>query len=254
VTSPYLNEPVADWPKITKKLLAHHPLTTNVILDVATQAWGCLWNTRVGVGKTAVEFNQLEVPATVVGYFFEVLFANELERRFPGIWRRCKKGDDKDLVYAPDPRLSVEIKTSGQLGLKVYGNRSYGQKVQNQLLLKKEKSGFYITINFYKQTLMLVRFGWIDADDWKPQASPTGQMAGLPGDVYQLKLIPIAGNYRLLAPVEIVPGIGSKTAVELASLGIETVGDLLLSTAALPPRILRIRDEIKASYSQEQSS
>ncbi len=126
--------------------------------------------------------------------------------------------------------------------------------MQNQLLTKKEKSGFYITINFFKQTLMLIRFGWIDADDWKPQASPTGQMAGLPDDVYQFKLVPIVGDYRLLAPVMVLPGIGSKTAVELATLGIETVGDLLLSTAALPARILRIRDEIKASHSQKQSS
>ena len=128
VTSPYSNKPVAARLKITKGLLVRHPLTTDVILEVATQAWGCLWNTRVGVGKTAVELNQLDVPATVVGYFFEVLFTNEMERRFPGKWRGCKKGDEKDLVYIPDPRLSVEIKTSGQLGLKVFGNRSYGQK------------------------------------------------------------------------------------------------------------------------------
>ena len=44
---------------------------------------------------------------------------------------------------------------------------------------KKEKSGFYITVNFFNQTLTLMRFGWIDADDWDPQEAPTGQMAGL---------------------------------------------------------------------------
>jgi hypothetical protein len=192
------------------------------------------------------------VPATVVGYFFEVLFAKEMERRFPGKWRGCQQGDEKDLVYIPNRDYSVEIKASGQLGLKVYGNRSYGQKVQNQLLAKKEKSGFYITVNFFKTSLSLIRFGWIDAGDWKPQASATGQMAGLPDDVYRYKLVRISGAYELLAPVGVVPGVGPKLASDLVGEGIATIGDLLKFQGNLPAKVLRIRDEIRPRYKWEQ--
>ena len=246
--SPYLNKPIATWPQITKRLLAKHPLSTELILDVANQSWNALWSTRVGAGRTAIDLNQLVVPATVVGYFFEVLFAKEMERRFPREWRGCRQGDEKDLVYIPDSRYSVEIKTSGQLGLRVFGNRSYGQKASKQRLAKKEKSGFYITVNFFRQTFVLIRFGWIDASDWKPQLAPTGQMAGLPDEVYAHKLVPIGGKYQLLAPVGILPGVGVKAAAELAKLHIATVGDLLGYKQTLPAKLVKIRDAANANY------
>lgn len=246
--SPYLNKPASAWPRVTKKLLAQHPLTPKLILEVATQSWEALWSTRVGAAQTAIDLNKLNVPATVVGYFFEVLFAKEMERRFSGRWRGCQQGDEKDLVYVPDPDYSVEIKTSGQLGLKVFGNRSYGQKVQNQPLAKKEKSGFYITVNFFKTSLSLIRFGWIDASDWRPQASPTGQMAGLPDEVYRSKLVRVSGSYELLAPVAILPGIGPKIASDLAVLGVLTIGDLLNFKEALPMKVAQLRDHIKPRY------
>ena len=134
------------------------------------------------------------------------------------------------------------------MGLRVYGNRSYGQQLQNLQLAKKEKSGYYITVNFFKQTLLLVRFGWIDATDWRPQASPTGQMAGLPDDVYRFKLVNLRGRYQLFAPLRILPGIGPKTAGELADRGIRTIDDLLSSKGELPAKIIAIREKIRADY------
>jgi ScaI restriction endonuclease len=247
--SPYADKPSSAWLKVTQKLLEAHPLRQETILAVATEAWGALWKTRIGTGDTAIRLKDLTVPATVVGYFFEVLFAKELARRFPSDWRGCQQGDEKDLVYIRDPAYSVEIKTSGQLGLKVYGNRSYGQQLQNKQLAKKEKSGYYITVNFFKQRLTLIRFGWIDASDWKPQASPTGQMAGLPDDVYRFKLVTVLGDYQRLAPLQILAGIGSKTAAELAERGIATIGDLLRFKDVLPAKILAIREAIKSIYS-----
>jgi len=91
---------------------------------------------------------------------------------------------------------------------------------------KKEKSGYYITINFYETTLNLIRFGWIDFNDWVSQVSPTGQMASLNSNVYEYKLEEIPGDYRLEATVEIINGIGEKTAGELANLGIMKLRDL----------------------------
>ena len=177
--------------------------------------------------------SDLNVPATVIGYFFEVLLARELELLCPDEWRGGASKDEKDLVYVPDPSLSIEVKTSGQLGYRIYGNRSYGQTAANDTLVKKEKSGYYLTVIFVGRALTLIRFGWIDADDWKPQAAPTGQMAGLSDAVYTSKLIPIAGEYRASAPIELLHGVGASTASEFHRCGITTIGDLLATSRGI---------------------
>lgn len=242
MTSPYANEPESAWPAITRRLVSEHPLKPATLRDAALSTWKRLWQTTVGSGPTSVGLAKLKVPATVVGYFFEVLLAREMERSAPGLWRGSQSKDQKDLVYLPDPSLSVEIKTSGQTGFKVYGNRSYGQNAGNDFLVKKEKSGYYITANFVNQTLTLIRFGWIDADDWDPQQAPTGQMAGLKKAVYDYKLIPIPGNYRQQAPIILLDGVGPKTEEQLAELEIRTVGDLMRYPGELPGRLAKIRD------------
>jgi hypothetical protein len=238
-SSPYFGKPESSWLTVTKQLITKHPLKRQLILEAALTAWGTLWQTTVGAGRLAVKLADLRVPATVVGYFFEILLARELERRDPR-WRGSQSKDEKDLVYLPDPSLSVEIKTSGQAGFKVFGNRSYGQKAASDLLVKKEKSGFYITANFFGQVLTLIRFGWIDADDWDPQEAPTGQMAGLKQAVYDYKLLPIPGTYRQQTPVLLLDGVGPATEKQFAELGINTVGDLLHYQGQLPSRLARI--------------
>lgn len=134
----------------------------------------------------------------------------------------------------------MEIKASGQAGFKVYGNRSYGQKRSPDAAVKKEKSGYYITVNFYQQVLTLIRFGWIDAEDWDAQEAPTGQMAGLKQAVYDSKLISIPGSYRQQAPILLMEGVGPATALQFAELGIRTVGDLLQYQKQLPSRLTSI--------------
>jgi hypothetical protein len=238
-SSPYSGKPKSSWLAITQQLVSNHPLKPAILLEAALTSWGTLWQTTVGIGPLSVKLADLRVPATIVGYFFEVLLARELEQRDP-LWRGNQSKDEKDLVYIPDPALSVEIKTSGQSGFKVYGNRSYGQKAESDLLIKKEKSGFYITVNFFNQTLTLIRFGWIDAEDWDPQEAPTGQMAGLKQAVYDFKLVPILGSYRQQAPVLLLDGVGPATEAQFAAIGIHTVGDLLLYQGELPSRLSRI--------------
>jgi hypothetical protein len=241
MASPYTDKPESEWLGITKQLIESHPLKTADLLNAAITTWSMLWQTTVGAGSVAVKLSDLRVPATIVGYFFEVLFARELGRRAPELWRGNRSKDEKDLVYLPDPSFSVEIKASGQHGFKVYGNRSYGQKSENALLAKKEKSGFYITVNFYEQTLTLVRFGWIDESDWDAQAAPTGQMAGLKQAVYDGKLLPLPGVYRQHAPVLLLEGVGEKMSLEFGKHAIKTLGDLIHHEAALPDRLARIK-------------
>lgn len=239
--SPYVGKTEKSWPAITQRLVSGHPLKLEELRDAALAVWGMLWHTTIGSGDTSIRLSELKVPATIVGYFFEILLGKELERRHPDHWRGTQSKDEKDIVYVPDPSFSVEIKASGQQGFRVYGNRSYGQKSENELLVKKEKSGFYLTVNFFKQALTLLRFGWIDADDWDPQESPTGQMAGLKKSVYDHKLIAIPGAYRQHAPIILLEGVGPKTAEEFDKIGIHTIGDLLSFSAELPTRLARIR-------------
>lgn len=228
MASPYAGIPTEQWSAKTKELVESHLLKLDDIRDVAITSWGTLWLTKIGEGDTVIRLDEIEVPATVIGYFFEKLFARELESRFPAVWRGGQSKDEKDIACIANPFFSIEMKTSGQLGTKIFGNRSYGQKVDDESLVSKvEKSGYYITVNFFGKTLTLLRFGWIDVSDWKPQKSATGQAASLSNDVYKYKLIEIAGDYRLSAPIGLLEGIGAKTAESFAEEGVTTIYDLL---------------------------
>jgi hypothetical protein len=226
--SPYEGVPRDKWQEITRQLVEKHPLKLDVIRKIAIESWSTLWHTRIGEGETAISLAGIDVPATVIGYFFEKLFGRELELKFPDVWRGGRSKDEKDLVCLTDSAYSTEIKSSGQLGTRIFGNRSYNQRAMDEgQVLKAEKSGYYITVNFYGQTLTLLRFGWIDLDDWKPQGAQTGQAATLPNCVYELKLIEITGFYQLAAPVGLLSGVGPSKVESFAREGVETIGQLL---------------------------
>lgn len=246
MASPYVGKHETQWADVTRALVQIHPLSLTIIHDVAHAAWGRLWCTRVGDAELGFPFAEADPPATVVGYFFEKLFAKELAARFPAVWRGGR-GSEKDLHCLSNEAFSIEMKASGQLGYKVYGNRSYGQQVENADAAKKDKSGYYITINFYRQTLTMLRFGWIDADDWQAQKSATGQMAGLGDDVYRYKLLTIHGPYILNGPVQIVEGVGPRAAAELTAAGLTTIGQLVTATT-VPARYAKLQATARERY------
>ena len=76
--SPYSGKPESEWLAITEQLVASHPLNRRRLRDAVIKTWSTLWQTTVGAGETSVKLTDLNVPATVVGYFFEVLLAREL--------------------------------------------------------------------------------------------------------------------------------------------------------------------------------
>ncbi|HAV5945239.1 ScaI family restriction endonuclease [Acinetobacter baumannii] len=220
--SPYLNQPTQQWQSITDNLIASHPLTLQNIHDAVFKAWSDVWTTVIGgqSGYRLIDASPLP-PAQVIGYLLEMLVAKEINlinNNF--IWGQ---GSQKDIHCISNDNFSIEMKTSGQLGYKVFGNRSYGQTGTTG---KKDKSGFYITVNYYDTTITLIRFGWIDSWDWTSQTASTGQAATLSNDAYAHKLKIIHGPYRLKAPVQIVTGIGPSVIPELHALGIITIEDL----------------------------
>lgn len=240
-SSPYRGKPESRWPAITKTLIARHPLTTETLRDVAIASWKRLWQTTIGEGAYKLSLSELDVPAMVIGYLFEVLVGKDLELRFPGMWRGSASKAEKDLVHLPDRQFSIEMKSSGQRGDKIFGNRSAGQRLLDPARSKKEKSGYYLTANFTGRTLRLLRFGWIDEEDWQPQGAPTGQMSALPTRVYKGKLVTIPGDYRLDASVDCLPGVGPQTVKEFGHLGIRTLRELLAFKDTIPTRLDRVR-------------
>ncbi|WP_330203384.1 ScaI family restriction endonuclease [Cyanobacterium sp. DS4] len=244
--SPYQNLDKDSWIDKTKELIEDHPLSLGEIEDIAVRAWNILWQTKIGDELTKIPLKDIKLPATVIGYFFEKLFAYILAEQYPDKWCGGSHKEDKDLVYIENPYYSVEIKTSGQKKTDIFGNRSYGKKSQDEVLVKKEKSGYYLTINFYQDTLTLIRFGWIDFEDWQSQSSESGQMSKLKQEVYQTKLFAVSGSYLLRSPLYILEGIGDKKEKELKEQGILKISDLWVIDVCL----VEIAEQLNSKYSR----
>ncbi len=98
--SPYFDQPIDEWPGITQRLLSAHPLKIGVILEVAEIAWANVWATKVGSGAIGVPLADLSVPATVVGYFFEVLasYSRRLSVGRPRRTPRQRRGENRGAI------------------------------------------------------------------------------------------------------------------------------------------------------------
>jgi hypothetical protein len=187
--SPYLNIPQARWRQKSEELVASHPLKRNEIVEVVLQSWEDIFVSQIGkltIGK------ELFPKPQIMGFFLHELIPLKFQARFPGVWRGDKTGDDKDLVYIPDPHYSVEIKTSSHAS-QIFGNRSYAQETGGN---KKSKSGYYLAVNFTKfgpenalPPVTRIRFGWLDHADWMGQKAASGQQARLEPAVEASKFI-----------------------------------------------------------------
>src|SRR3990170_929890 len=178
--SPYGNQPMTNWPKITKKLVWRHPLSEEEIVEVALASWKNIFDSKIG--KAFLIGKDIFPKPQIMGFFLHELIPLTFAKRYPDKWRKEEMASEKDLIYIPDDTFSVEIKTSS--GAKnIYGNRSYAQETNS---IKKSKSGYYLAINFQnfsakinKPQVTRIRFGWLDHTDWIGQAAATGQQARL---------------------------------------------------------------------------
>jgi len=124
----------------------------------------------------------------IMGFLLHELVPLELSVRYPKLWRTEETSEDKDIVFIPDDIFSIELKTSSS-PRRIFGNRSYAQDSTKG---KKEKTGYYLAINFHKfiekktrPKIKLIRFGWIG------QKAATGQQSRLPTEVENSKLLEI---------------------------------------------------------------
>ncbi|MFM6133179.1 MAG: ScaI family restriction endonuclease [Sphaerospermopsis kisseleviana] len=200
MVSPYSDIPVENWADKTKELIEQHPLDVNEIYKIVISVWDEIFESSITSRGHKIGKDIFPSPQ-IIGYLLHELIPLELSSRYPQLWRREENAKEKDLVYIPDPSFSVEIKTSSN-PRKIAGNRSVSQKSKTGKT-KKDKSGYYLTVNFdkieknstksnsplVKPKIRLVRFGWIDEEDWQGQDSPTGQSASLNNNVYSYKLL-----------------------------------------------------------------
>ncbi|MEB3885858.1 ScaI family restriction endonuclease [Lyngbya sp. CCY1209] len=195
--SPYEGIPVSDWESKTRELIGQHPLDPDEIYEVIVQVWREIFESNLTSRGYRIGVDLFPRPQ-IMGFFLHELIPLEFSNRYPGIWRREENDFEKDLVYLPNNYFSIEIKTSSSKR-STYGNRSYAQKRTAGAKQKKDKSGYYLVINFQKfdkersetqiPDINLIRFGWIDFLDWQGQASATGQQARLNPNVEKYKLL-----------------------------------------------------------------
>lgn len=189
--SPYRGIPPADWGQVTRRLVKRHPLKPPEIVDVVLGCWESLFASSIGTRSFRIGVDMFPKPQ-IMGFFLHELIPLELQARYPKMWRADISGNDKDLVYTPDPGFSVELKTSSN-PRRIFGNRSYAQEGSDR---KKVKSGYYLAVNFEKfkegtarPRVLLIRFGWLDSTDWIGQRAATGQQSRLPAEVEEGKLL-----------------------------------------------------------------
>lgn len=190
--SPYAKLAPAAWFAMTRKLVRRHPLQTEEIRDVVLASWDSIFDSRFGVKSFQIGVHIFPKPQ-IMGFLLHELIPLELQARYPACWRGDVASGEKDLVYVPDDRFSVEVKTSSNRN-HIFGNRSYAQKTSKG---KKAKSGYYLAVNFEKfraqsddrPAILLIRFGWLDSGDWIAQKAATGQQARLSPDVERGKLM-----------------------------------------------------------------
>ena len=193
MVSPYAGLPPEKWLEVTRQLVNEHPLKTAEIVDVVLTAWNSIFASSMGTRAFHIGKEIFPKPQ-IMGFFLHELIPLELAARYPKKWRGERSAGDKDIVYIPNDRLSIEVKTSSNPS-HIFGNRSYAQGTTKN---KKAKSGYYLAVNFQKfstslkrPNILLVRFGWLDSTDWIGQKAATGQQSRLPTEVESFKLLEI---------------------------------------------------------------
>jgi hypothetical protein len=178
--SPYVGLPPEQWVEKTRELARQYPLQAEEMVGVVLQAWRDIFDSRLGPKAFQIGKDIFPQPQ-IMAFLLHELIPLELATRYPQQWRRDSSGAEKDLVYIPDERFSLEIKTSSSVS-GIFGNRSYAQPTLGN---KKSKSGYYLAVNFdsfeEKNTELpkvhLIRFGWFDHTDWIGQKAASGQQS-----------------------------------------------------------------------------
>jgi hypothetical protein len=191
MSSPYKDLSSQDWRSVTLKLIDDHPLDSKEITEIVLLSWESIFVSKMGSKGFRIGKEIFPKPQ-IMGFFLHELIPLELKGRYPSQWRGEISASDKDIVYIPDVKFSIEVKTSSNPS-HIYGNRSYAQSTTKG---KKAKSGYYLAVNFEKfssvnehPSIKLIRFSWLDSNDWIGQKAASGQQSRLSSEVENYKLL-----------------------------------------------------------------
>ena len=196
VASPYEHIPEAGWLAKTNELVAKLPVTKDELVSVVLDCWKDIFESSFGRAGYKIGIDIFPKPQ-IIGFLLHELIPLELAARKNNEWRVDKTGDEKDIVCVRDQSLSIELKTSSHPS-QIFGNRSYAQVTATG---KKDKAGYYLTVNFGKfagkekrPEITQICIGWLDHSDWKGQAAESGQQASISRSAQQYKLVKIYPN------------------------------------------------------------
>ena len=190
--SPYLGYPVEDWKEITEGLVKEHPLRGDKLRTLVTAGWNEVFESRIGSKGLRIGID-ISLKGQAMGALLHELIPREFVDAYPKLWRPEDVATDKDLVFIPDDKFSIELKTSSDPN-QIRGNKSY---VEPPVPGKKLKDGYYLVANYEKlkkgkiPNLMQIRFGWLDHSDWQTGESRKGQGATVKALAKEHKLIEI---------------------------------------------------------------
>lgn len=181
--SPYNNIPVSNWINKTKELVSNHPLSPSIV-DLCLKSWQSILNGKINTYLNLL-LKQMTISPQATGALLHDIIPEYISRNVRGF--RKGFGNEKDIVCDYNDFFSLEVKTSSQKS--IYGNRSYTKSDSG-----KDKSGYYLTINFEKienndPKILLIKMGWLDHSDWVGQRSETGQQASLTKEAKLGKLV-----------------------------------------------------------------
>lgn len=201
--SPYWNKNSEDEKKnVRDKLLKDYPIKEKELIHNCKQAWEIIKKIEIDILGNKINLVDLELHGSIYGGLIDTVLREVIIKSDESKWMRPNLKVDKDVIYIDDNKKSLEIKSGGQKNTQVFGNRSSNLEEKNE---QKSMAGYYITINYYNKELYLIRFGWLDEEDWIGQVDG-GQQAKISEDAYELKLKILYGSYLMNTPTDLLLG------------------------------------------------
>ena len=211
MSSPYNGIAHSEWEEITINIVDDHPLEKEDIVEAVMNSWKQIFESKIGhlsIGK------QIFPTPQIMSNILHELIPYNLAEKLGSNYRAGILKNEKDIVYQPDEKYSIEVKASSSKN-DIYANRSYAQPSLDSDT--KSKNGYYIAVNFEKfemtdneeyrhvehnkngkiiyPAITQIKFGYLDHTDWIPQSSAKGQQARLSVESKKLKLITLFSSF-----------------------------------------------------------